>query len=285
MGRRTRVKNLNIKSTGKPIIQIGHPLAQDLVFYTLFENAGGIPTDLVTGKVGTVVGTRFPMSYGIEGKTMAWAGGGSLAYDRDSRMTERKVFGLSFACCVRRGGTLGSNARPFAKTYSNGGSTPFLNYGFDYNSGGAGQNRVRAYIGTTGGLQSTTSVDAPDTTRPRTIVGVRFGNGDLHCYVDGKLLATNTANTSPIQYDAPTTSKIIISGSSAAAAANTWIGDIYWCAIWMRILSRNEIFQLWKQPYAFIGGKKRYYNRIVSVAPPAATTGIMTPRSTWWGDL
>ena len=56
--------------------------------------------------------------------------------------------------------------------------------------------------------------------------------------------------------------------------------------IWQRVLSDNEIRQLYIQPYQFIQPiKKRYVFDLGGEAPTANITGIMTPRSGYWGDL
>lgn len=240
--------------TSKPpigsTIDWSHPLSKGLVGCWLMNEGGGTPRDLVSKRNsnyvgGVVTGWRG----GLKGYSPAFSGSTSLWVERDEQLEPAKVSAFAY---LRRRGNNGQYSRPFGKTYNNGGSFPYLSYDIEYNLGGVGQNVINANMSTGSVLMATTNYTASDTTIPH-VVGMTFKQGDVvRLWFNGIQVAVSAAQNSPIGYDTSSTGRFIIGGSSSASSANQWNGDIYSIYIFNRILSSQEIKQLYQDPYCFI---------------------------------
>src|SRR5882762_8640022 len=123
-------------------INFGHPLANGLTFYSVFNaGAGDAQTLLPEGLAATMISGATPAwKSGADGSSMNWAGAGARAwYERGPWCEPTSV---TFVSRARRTGTVSQFAEACAKTYLNNASTPFASYAIQYNHGGASQEEV-----------------------------------------------------------------------------------------------------------------------------------------------
>ena len=242
-------------------INWAHPMANQLLFYGL--DSGGNPAgygsaslvspgvlDLVYGSVPTkllgpssIVGTPYGPTVNYDGTDA------SYAFPCPPGVKTAQGAGVfTYACAFIMTGTVGSYTRPFCRTANNGSSGPFCNWDFEINPSGVGQTAINANTNNSGSLATTTSNGLFTSPLFTTVVGVMSG-GTLTLYLNGAAGPTQSGIT-PASYN--TQDDIIFSGSSAAAAANMFIGSVFYGAFWGRALSAAEILDLTLDPYSFI---------------------------------
>jgi len=265
MKQRTNYKEV-IKPPIGSTINWRHPMAKDLIAVWLFNEGAGAPVELMRRTRGTFTNYN-SWRTGPRGKSLAWNDSMHLSYP-DTYLKQPQV--LSWACGLRRGGTVDSYARPFGKTFADGGSAPYVTYDFEVNPAGAGQNHALASIGTTTALHTTTAFDTGDLTIPRIFLGT-YVAGTLKFYMNGILRSTNASVTGTVNYDTGADASFLIS-SASAAGVNQWNGDIYWIYIWQRCLNETEAMSLNLSPYQFINWRRKSY--LFGEPPPAGGINI-----------
>jgi hypothetical protein len=144
------------------------------------------------------------------------------------------------------------------KTANNAGSSPFWSYGLEYNRAAAGQDVVCALIstsGTAGGVGTTVNLGAGVTLNTHTL-GMRYTSGALDLFYNGIKKQTDVFSGT-ITYDTSNTGRFLHSGASSAAAGNEFVGQIFYTAIWNRVVSSSEMEWLSVEPYAMLIPTKR----------------------------
>lgn len=282
----TSYRNINYDIAKPPVnsyINWGHSITNQLVGCWLFNEGAGKSKELVNGSYGTYYNDNGWIS-GRKGLTRNWNASTLIAYE--ATYLKKASTNLSFACGLRRGGTIANYAGPFQKVFQNFGAAPYNTYALYLNNGGAGQNLVTTSIGTTIGPYNSANIDVGDATKPF-IASLTCSLGDSYykTYINGILKDTVSPVSGGFFYDDTTSGKFTIGGGDSDGPGS-WIGDIYFIYIWNRALQPAEHASISSFPYQFICKRKpNYYNNTIVGIPPVTTTGIMTPRSSFWGDL
>lgn len=236
-------------------IDFGHPLAEGLTFYAPFNAGAGIqkallPAGLPGNSVGTVPSANWITTPG--GKSQNFNGFWSVWFERGSWVEPPNA--VSAVTRIRRTGT---SSAPLDKTYNNSGSAPFASYAIEWNPGGAGQDTFRADVATGGTLNTGSTVSlGSGFTLNQTTIGMSYISGSLKAYANGINKATDSFSGS-ISYDTSTTGRFIVSGSSSASAGTPWNGQIYYTAVWNRVLTPSEMEWIHIEPYAMLIPTKR----------------------------
>jgi len=266
-------------------IDSGHPLTKGLTFLSVFNAGAGLqkallPLNLPSTSVGSVPSPNWSATPG--GKSHNWNGAWSSWYERGLWVEPPTALSLVFR--ARRTGTVANNATPVNKTFSNNVS-PFLSYTIDYNDGGVGQDTVVAYIQTGGVLHGGAqfNLGAGATLNAHTLA-MSYISGSLKLYFNGQLVQTTTTITGTPSYDQTSTGRLIISGVSAVAAAQEWIGQLYYAGIWNRVLTDAEMRLAHNEPYAMLTPKARrkYFIPLApaSNVPNQGAPNVLTKRWT-----
>ncbi|HEX9696331.1 MAG TPA: hypothetical protein VGB64_08455 [Actinomycetota bacterium] len=228
-----------------------HPLARDLRFCVVFNQGAGKPFDLVRRRKAVTVGsTVAAWRAGPGGLTQAWTDSNSDYYERDSFLEPSATPGVTVLARLRRTGTVAAWARPFDKTYANG-SAPNQSYGFNYNPGGTGQTRVIAWYNINGFAASVPSLGNPidvPTDVEHTIIQTITGLEAWLYYNMAGVSASHSAGD--ITYDTTSSGRLLVNGQSSAGISAPGLFDIYWCAVWGRVLSASERWLAVHEPYA-----------------------------------
>lgn len=234
-------------------INLGHPLANGLIFYAVFNAGGGdAKTLLPENFAATLLSGATPnWVAGADGSSINWNGTPSAWYERGSWAEPAYLTALYRG---RRTGTLPTYARAFGKTANNGGSLPYISYGLEFNSAGAGQDQVIADLAVSASSlrQTGAYTMSPGSAQVHT-AGLSWDpSGNLRLWINGLNATTSSFAAAPAYYDATATGRMIISGSSAVTPANQWNGDIYYLAVWNRVLNGAEHEWLHAEPYAML---------------------------------
>lgn len=242
-------------------IDWNNPLTSGLVFAYL----PCATADAARGLQGDFGGSGGALTPTPNGLSRAFNQDRTIIFPRDSVLEPTSVTVLAF---VRSVYAQGSYARPFAKTYSNGGASPYDSFGFEYNSGGGDPTSAR-FVVSTGGSYTYVTVGV-DTTNPQKI-GLSYepGGSGLKAYRDGVLVTTDTGITGSITYDASGTGDLIVGGYSDSASGN-WVGDVYCAFVWNRRLSDAEVAQWSANPWQLFEPEKI----VVKAAASASTTTV-----------
>lgn len=155
---------------------------------------------------------------------------------------------FTFACAFIKTGAVGSFSRPFGRTANNGASAPYLNWDFEINANGVGQNDLIADCNNAGTLNNTTHftglTDNTYTTAVCTLSGTQ-----MTLYVNGVSVGQAFGQT-PASLN--TQDNIMFGGASSASVTNTFVGVIFWGAFWGRSLSVDETQMLHLAPYSLL---------------------------------
>lgn len=230
------------------------PFAQDLRFAYLPTS----PADLVGKRPIYYIGTQYPLTADGVGVSVAWGGAGSAYCLRDPAL-EPPYF--SMGVYVHRTGTLGSYARPLGKTYHNGLNSPFLSYDVQWNSGTRTQDAIDGHLAIGTSLYSTTS--SPNVGDGPQFVLWTYDGSYGRLYSQGTEVS-NIGVVGTTGYDTSSTGNLIISGSSAAAAANEWVGNIYLGLVWGHALTPAQAALYSSNPWQIFYKRRRVYSIIAS---------------------
>jgi len=266
-------------STEKPPvgseIDWGHPLSQGLVGAWLMNEGGGnIVRDLVKGNNGTLVGNT-NWSSSVKGIATNFDGNGDYINIPNFKMVVDAfspfsiVFALYPLTTADYNQTIGELTTGWNcfRFHTESGSGVYCGVGGD---NGDRFTPTELPLGTVTRNSWNNFVFTIDSGNP----GFAYGSGRF--YKNGNLLAKKTF-TSGLNED---WSGFII-GQPDTNTINGKFGRLY---IYSRALSPSEIQQLYSEPYCFIQPiKRRFYS--ITEAPTGAAAGIMTPRTSFWGDI
>lgn len=258
-------------------INFGHPLAVGLTFYALYNAGGGLqktllPANLPETAVGSMPSPNW-YSGPDAGKSHKWDGNWGSYYQRGLWVEPPNA-----VTCVTRLRRIGNNPSysvPIIKTWKNVSNPTLWSYGLEYNRAGAGQDVICALISTAstnGGVGTT--VTTPTTTTNVHTTGMRYTSGALDIFFNGIKQHTDAGFTGAITYDTGTTSNLIISGAVDNAAGNEWTGDLYYAAVWNRVLSSSEMEWLHAEPYAMMVPQARNRFFMTAAASRAFTYNV-----------
>lgn len=240
-----------IKPRGIPRINWSHSLAQGLLFYGF--DTGDIIIDLARGlpqqqAPSTTIAPSTEFSQ--YGSGIGWNNSDSKYFASDSAIRTATAGKHSWACAYVQTGTAGSFARPFGRTAQNGGSEPFVNFDFEINRSGLGQNIVNAawFDGPAGTFDISSDWTGNANNVFVSLAATFTSTTNVDFYAQGqKIGPTTTALGSSDTSDA-----IIFSGSSSAASSNPFVGNVFYGAFWNRTLTAEECLQLHLDPYCFL---------------------------------
>lgn len=268
-------------------IDWGHPLSQGLVGCWLMNEGGGNKvSDMARGNNGTNVGAIWkPLLTGI-GLNF----NGSSSYI-DCGFPNARNFGTApFTICasLRVSTTTSAYDRKIITNDDEADATRVMwilqiNENDDANAAVRNCGQFVTYNAGTIDKVSTTTVMTDGNWY--NFVGLRDGT-NLKLYLNGKFNASVTDNKINVtNTSAPLTIGKSINGTSGGAVP-LFNGDMQYIYLFNRALSPPEIQQLYEAPYQIIQPiKRRTYFQISGEPPVTATTGIMTPRTNYWGDL
>lgn len=244
-------------------INYGHPLARGLFFYQLMNAGGGIartllPNNLAPTTLGTVPSPTW--SHGSDGSSPNFNGNWSYVFTRQT------IFEPTWVSCVtklRRVGTLTTSASPFCKAFHNAQSAPFTAYNLSYNNGTSSQDTLNAQVANQGGtLFKGANINAGTgaTLVPHTVgfsVGPNGSNGQIKTYLNGIIKDTTAVSgMTSCGYDTTSTGNLIVSGINGSSTQAVWSGDIYYIALYNRVLTDAEMEWLNAEPYALLATPK-----------------------------
>ncbi|HEX9836542.1 MAG TPA: hypothetical protein VGB90_06785 [Alphaproteobacteria bacterium] len=229
-----------------------HPLARDLRFCVVFNQGAGKPIDLVRRRKAVTVGSTVAgWRAGPGGLTQAWTAANADYYERDSFLEPSATPGVTVLARLRRTGTIGAWARPFNKTNNDGGASPYQSYGFNYNPESAGQTRIIAYYNINGTGMSVPSLgNAIDvqTDVEHTVIQTITG---LEAWLYYNMAGVSVSHSAgDITYGTTSTGRLIVNSRSSTGVVQPGLFDIYWCAVWGRVLSASERWLAVHEPYA-----------------------------------
>jgi hypothetical protein len=230
-----------------PRIDQNHPMADGLVFYGYDTGAGAI-VDLVGGRKQGAVGVADPVTGSVFGSGIQYNADGSKYFASDAAL-QASYGAISFACGYVQTGTVGAYASAFMRTANNNASAPFVNWVFNFNPGGAGQNQVNMGVASTGGnsFQSANWVGNINGIY-NVLVGTVSGSNWIF-WANGQQVDAGAANSYiPVN----TNDSVIFSGGSNAGTVVPFVGKVFWGAFWKRVLSNTEVNQLYYDPYCFL---------------------------------
>lgn len=233
-------------------INQGNPLARGIVLAYLPYAV--LPYEIARGRQATLsTASDFPVLEGGQiGQSAVWYSTGnatSMYYARDTLLEPAQS--LTAIAFVKRIGTVANFARPFGKTHSNGGSAPFLSYDVEYNSGGGGQNLVRANIALAGSIVGTTDYNTIDSTRLH-MIGVRYNGASVNLLYNGRQVLSQ-AGTGNITYDTTTSGNFIVGGAASNSTLSEWSGHNYVTIVWNRALTDDEVATFYDNPWQVFG--------------------------------
>ena len=208
---------------------------------------------------------------GSGGTSLGWGGANSGYFLRDPGL---EPLVATWSVYVQRTGTIGSYARPLAKTYNNGTASPYSSYDFEWNPAGDGQDSFTANVCASLGLTGSPVYTFPEAGVPEIVIGSDDG-ANLRVYVAGVEVST-TAVTSTLQYDTTSTGDLIVSGSSNSSPANEWNGLIYLAVVWGRVLTPTEIESFSRNPWRLFWRRRRAYSLITGSTISASISEAVT---------
>src|SRR6185437_16688723 len=109
-----------VRSSRQPSVGFGvdwsNPLTRGLVFlYQPAASAAGL--DLVRGRKGSILGTKYPIVGGVQGKTTQWNGAGSIAFASDALLQPASQMTVSAYLRVRA--SMPADTGILTKSYNN----------------------------------------------------------------------------------------------------------------------------------------------------------------------
>ena len=108
---------------------------------------------------------------------------------------------------------------------------------------------------------------------------------NVHIYVNGRESAYAIRGDGSALLSNSGTA-FVLGNNAATGGIRSVNGMLTNVQVWNRVLQPAEAKTLYEAPYQFISPiKHRTYFIPDGVAPPATVTGIMTPRTNYWGDL
>lgn len=237
-----------VKPQGVPRIDWTHPLAQGLVFYA-FDTGTGVVLDLVGNRPQNFAGTIDPSGATPWGTGKTYGGSGAVYFNSDADIRNPQTAQFSCACAYVQTGTVAAYTRPFGRTAENGGGQPYYNWDWEINPVGNGQNIV-SFNAAAGSFTTTratwtgnannvftsllTTVNAPATTA----IGYAQGQSIGQDTTDG---ASNDNN-----------GDYIIFAAGTITSPSSFIGSVFYGALWNRVLTAAEALQLHLDPYCFL---------------------------------
>ena len=299
--RRIRGFNSFIKPPVGSVINWGHPLSRGLQGCWLFnETNGKAVRDLVTGNIDTFeanADTRFINSrYGRVLYSDANDGTGL-------GMRTKKTYKFSTRHSVVLAFYPNSSTNPYYEGIfgqppgtGQGGTvvssvssenTPSIVYSKVSTIGSAMRVLfIAAGGGVASGAQSSTTVATDvELTVAGTVVTdsaiVDYG-GTWKIYINGRFEATNNYNLADFAGTFSDAKLAFFDGTQWNSSSSM---SLRYCYFFDRVLNPLEISSLYKFPYQFISTVRPHRFSNIITTPPATTGGIMSPRSTYWGDL
>ena len=269
-----------VRSSRQPPVGFGvdwsNPLTRGLVFlYQPAASAAGL--DLVRGRKGSILGSKYPIVGAVQGKTTQWNGAGSIAFASDALLEPTSQMTMSAYLRVRA--SMPADTGILTKSYNNS-DTPAYCLRGNY-VGTLGGHNVAAIFRQTGNTYWISHSSLILSAGGASLFTGTLAASSISLYEFGNKVAS-TAGPSSIQYGGG--NGLILSGTSDAAATGELTGDIYLAAIWNRALSAAEVARFAANPWQLFAPTpaQRFY--VPQATAPTITLSPTTAPDGFVGD-
>lgn len=266
-----------------PILDVGHPLVNGLVFDCNYIAPAGTGNKELTGRTPISTYTASTPTIGPHGAARTFPG--STATDRDTYVTNASVNALKTITVEMLVKFNGAGGGGLGRIFSKGAASPLLDV--IYNDANTRFN-VRSQWGTTLGEWETTTGTAPLSNWIHFVVAYN-ANAAANVpifYVNGVLSAvsvvTQAAGTAPVD-----TTALVVGNRTAADRSVS--ADISHVRMWNRMLTASEIAELYSDPFQLYTAPWLYGTRdqapasiknaytLAASVTPFVLAGITTP--------
>ena len=237
------------KPPGIPRIDWTHPLARGLVFYG-FDTGTGLIIDLARGRGMNKISTWPSPQPSYRGQGQLWNASGSAYFNSDAEI--RNVTGSppwTAAEAFIKTGNVAAYAQSLNRTANNGRSNPYINWGFQHNRGGVGQNYLDLFLTSASTFYDLGTTSSVVTNQFTSAAIVASSSSAASCYFNGSLLNSATGLTIG---STNTNDAILFGGADATTSYLPFAGFVFYGAFWSRALSAAELLQLHVDPYCFL---------------------------------
>lgn len=237
-------------------IDRANPLAQGLSFWSYGTGKRShAPTTVALG------GSTVPIGGGQVGYVASGAANNRWPYD-PSWSNHAQASGFTAFCEFYKTGNAASLARIFGRTALDAAAPPYLNWDFELNPSGSGQDKCAANISTTSAPFFLDTVNIDNIVTGRNTVAISVTSAGFTGYSQG--VSRNSAAVTP--NNSVTGADDIYIGGYAPAGSQDTGSVVTLCLAWARPLSNSEHRLLNANPWQVFEASQRILVDVASVA-------------------